>query len=324
MSTSLRGVLPVLPTPVGEHDEVLTGEIPGLVEWALERGVHGVAICGVASEVFRLSDGERRDIVRAACDAVDHRVPVVVGVGHLSTRLAVEAAVAAVEAGASALLAPPPPVGATSPAAIYEHYAALARAVPVSVILQDDPVHLGVGLTTATLLELSGSFGNIRYGKLEEIPSLDKIREVTAASAGSLGCFGGSGGVYALEELMAGAIGIMTGFAYPEALVAIFDAWAEGDLARARHYNLLISALSRIEALPKITTSLRKHLYVARGALSCATVRRPGVTASEWTVALARRELERLDADWARRDAARVDRASRVRPTPSGRLEAAR
>jgi 4-hydroxy-tetrahydrodipicolinate synthase len=303
MSTPLRGVFPVLPTPVGERDEVLVDEIPGLVEWALARGAHGITVCGVTSEVFRLSDAERRDIARAACDAVDHRVPVVVGVGHLSTGLAVGTAADAVEAGASAVLAPPPPIGATSPAAIHEHYAALARAVPVSVILQDDPVHLGVGLTTAVLLELSASFGNIRHGKLEEVPSLDKIREVTGTSAGGLGCFGGSGGVYALEELMAGAIGIMTGFAYPEALVAIFDAWAEGDLARARRYNLLISALSRIEALPKITLSLRKHLYLARGAMSSAAVRRPGVTASDWTVALALRELELLDADWARRDA---------------------
>jgi 4-hydroxy-tetrahydrodipicolinate synthase len=294
----LRGVFPVLPTPFDDSGDVLFDELPALIEWALSRGVHGLTICGVASEVFRLSDRERSQIATTTCEVVQDRVPVVVGVGHLSTRLVLDTAERAVGAGASALLVPPPPVGATSPGALGGYFSSLAKAVPVPLILQDDPVHLGVGLSAQTVLELAQTFGNIRYGKLEEIPSLDKIREVTRTAGGLMSCFGGSGGVYAFEELMAGATGIMTGFAYPEALVATFNAWSEGDMQRARHYNMLASGLARIESLPKVTTSLRKHLYVARGAMSSAAVRSPGVAAGDWLINLALEELQQLDRDW--------------------------
>jgi 4-hydroxy-tetrahydrodipicolinate synthase len=302
----LRGVFPVLPTPFDDGGQVLYDDIPPLIEWTLQRGVHGVTVCGVTSEVFRLADRERGEIVRIACEVVAKRVPVVVGVGHLSTRLVLETAANAVAAGATALLVPPPPVGASSPAAIREYYAALATSVPTPIILQDDPVHLGVGLSVQSILDFGRSFANIRYGKLEEIPSLDKIREVTEASGGLVSCFGGSGGVFGLEELMAGATGIMTGFAYPEAMVAIYEAWSSGDVDRAHRYNMLISSLTRLEALPKITTSLRKNLYVARGAMSSAAVRSPGVVASSWVIELVLQELHRLDLAWEDRDSADV------------------
>ena len=110
---------------------------------------------------------------------------------------------------------------------------------------------------------------------------------------------GGSGGVYALEELAAGASGIMTGFSYPEVLIAALTAFLEHDMDKARTLGDMSAALARIESMPRVALSLRKHLYVERGAIRSAVLRAPGVVADPWLLELASSELKRVDQTWA-------------------------
>jgi 4-hydroxy-tetrahydrodipicolinate synthase len=181
-------------------------------------------------------------------------------------------------------------VGKASPAAIVSYYLDVASSVDLSIIVQDDPVHLGVGVSTATVVQLATSQPNIRYVKLEELPSMAKIRAVRSATNDGIGCLGGSGGVYILEELEAGAIGIMTGFALPEALVSIYAAWQEGNQERARELFQQVSNLVRLEALPGLSLAIRKRLYQARGAMASARLRSPAVDVDDWTWSLVARE----------------------------------
>jgi 4-hydroxy-tetrahydrodipicolinate synthase len=245
-----------------------------------------------------LSDEERLDIIRVAAASVSDSVPVVSGSGHLSTHLAARAARQAVDAGARALLVPPPPLGSTSRHGLIDYYCTVARVSGVPIILQDDPVHLGIGISIATIVELANAETNIAYAKLEELPSMAKIRAVAEATAGRIGCLGGSGGVYVLEELAAGAVGIMTGFAFPEALVAVCAAWSRGDSATARKLYQVVSGLARLEALPALSVSIRKRLYVARGALALPFVRSPGVEVDPWTWSLVEAELVAVAEAW--------------------------
>ena len=295
----LDGVLAVLPTPFDDAGAISIPDIEREVDWALARGVRGVVVLGVSGEVFRLSDDERRSIVEEAARAINGRVPLVAGTGHLSTVLAVGAARSAVEVGAAALLVPPPPIGQSSEEAILGYYGAVADAVDIPIILQDDPVHLGVGLSVQTIHKLASSYPNCRFAKLEELPSMPKMREVMDATNGAVRCLGGSGGVYVLEELEAGASGIMTGFAFPEALVAVCDAWERGDHDAARAAFHVVGDLARLEALPKFALSIRKRLYAARGALSNGSLRMPAVEVDEWTWRLVERELFRVEAAWS-------------------------
>jgi 4-hydroxy-tetrahydrodipicolinate synthase len=200
------------------------------------------------------------------------------------------------------LLVPPPPVGHASPAAIFEYYSSIASSVHLPIVLQDDPVHLGVGLSVTIIRSLSEKFSNCRYAKLEQLPSMSKIREVTEATNGRVSCLGGSGGVYVLEELAAGAIGIMTGFAFPESLVAVYDAWTRGDQGRARFLFRIVSDLARLESLPGVSLAIRKRMYVARGAISSAALRGPADVLDEWTWQLVARELERVETEWSMAD----------------------
>lgn len=104
--------------------------------------------------------------------------------------------------------------------------------------------------------------------------------------------------MYALEELLAGAAGIMTGFSFPEALVACADAYQAGRASEARRFMEVGASLARVESMPRISLSLRKHMYWKRSVLSTPVVRSPGIAADPWIVGLALDELRRLEGAW--------------------------
>ena len=93
------------------------------------------------------------------------------------------------------------------------------------------------------------------------------------------------GGMYAFEELDVGALGIMTGFVYPELLVKLqelYDAGRRGEAARL-FYTIL--PLIRFEFQPGLGVSLRKEILVRRRAIAHAAVRHPGAVADAQTLA---------------------------------------
>jgi 4-hydroxy-tetrahydrodipicolinate synthase len=107
---------------------------------------------------------------------------------------------------------------------------------------------------------------------------------------------GGAGGLYLLHELRAGAAGTMTGFAYPEALAAIWNAWQAGDaeLASATYYRYL--PLLLFEGQPRLGLAIRKEILRRRGLIAHAHVRQPGPTLDEQSAEELTRVLALLSA----------------------------
>src|SRR5262249_7629235 len=153
-------------------------------------------------------------------ERVGRRVPVVVGATAEGTAATVELSRAAREAGASALLVCPPRMPKLSSEAVVRHFSALAAAVDLPIVIQDYPPISGYPVESELLARIAREIPSARCIKLEDPPTpfkISRIREQTAPL--EVAILGGLGGVYLLEELLAGAVGAMTGFAYPEILV---------------------------------------------------------------------------------------------------------
>ena len=99
------------------------------------------------------------------------------------------------------------------------------------------------------------------------------IAHLTAALDVSV--FGGLGGQGLLDELMAGAAGAMTGFSYPEALIACVPAWQTGGYEAARDALLPYLPLINFEQQAKIALAIRKECLRQRGLIADAGVRAP-------------------------------------------------
>ena len=285
--TQLLGVNPILPTPFTDGGALDVASLERLIDFQLEAGVDGVAILGFLGEAHKLAEAERRTVVQTVVARAAGKIPVWVGVRALGTAGAVEQARAAQELGASAVFVAP--IAPQSDAALYQHYRAVAQAIEVPVILHDYPASFGISLSPELVARLAND-GFAPYIKLEDPPVLTKLSRIRELTEGRIGVFGGLGGEYFLEELQRGAVGIMTGFAFPEVLVRIYRQFRAGDVPGAArtfdHYMPLI----RYEFQPKIGLAFRKHIYRRRGVFTSEFIRPPGMALDD----VSRDELESI------------------------------
>ena len=279
------GVYTICPTPFAADGALDLASIAPLVEFQVAAGVSGLAVLGFLGEAHKLSNAERREVVATYVRAAVGRVPVWVGVRALGIAGAVEQAREAAELGAGAVFAAP--LDNASDSVQFDYYQTLAAALPIPVVIHDFPDSFGTEIR-AELVARLGREGNVGMIKMEEPPVGQKISRIRELAGDSMRIFGGLGGVYFLEELQRGAAGTMTGFAFPEILVRIYNQYAAGDLAGAAATFDRYCPLIRYEFQPKIGLALRKYVYRRRGLIASDAIRAPGMRMDPLTA----RELE--------------------------------
>ncbi len=280
----LAGVWNIVPTPFLPDGALDTDSIPRLVRFVRGTGVNGMTILGVLGEAGRLADAERSRVLAAVIEAADGRIPVCVGVSHASTDRAIANAREAQAAGAVAVMLAPPPLARATDAAIRRHYLAVADAVDLPVVVQDHPASSGVQMSVDLLLSLATESPRCRTIKLEEEPTPPKAGRLVAGSH-EVSVLGGLGGEMLLEELRRGTHGTMTGFGFPEVLVAIVRRSATGDRDGAAAIFDRYATLIRFENQALLNLPIRKHVYRLRGAIAHATLRAPGQPPDPGTIA---------------------------------------
>jgi 4-hydroxy-tetrahydrodipicolinate synthase len=226
-------------------------------------------------EAHKLTEDERQAVIERFVRRAAGRVPVVVGTSAAATDLAIRYARQAEDLGAAALMVAPP-TNLRHLDAVREYYHRVHDATTLPIVVQDEPVFSGVVMPASFLASITDALPRARAIKLEEIPSPVKAAQVLAAARQPVAVYGGMGGVYFYEELLRGAAGTMTGFAFPEILVGIHRAFAGGDRdgARANFYRYL--PLIRYEGQPVIGLAIRKEILKWRGVIGSAAVRHPG------------------------------------------------
>ena len=276
MTQKLEGVFAILATPFDEGGDLDVAAIRSLVEFELKAGVAGLTILGIMGEAHKLADEERRRVVQVVMDQVNRRVPVVVGTSHSGAEMAGRLSREAEEAGAAAVMVAPSPFAKTAEA-LRDYYATVARAVQIPIVLQDEPATTGVLMPASLIVQLVRAVDRIPYVKLEEPPTPVKVSQIRRLASDGVAIFGGLGGQYFLEELLRGAVGTMTGFAYPEILVAIEAKVRAGKTKEAAFLFYRYLPLIRYEGQPGIGLAIRKEILRWRGAIRSATIRTPGM-----------------------------------------------
>jgi 4-hydroxy-tetrahydrodipicolinate synthase len=272
--TELRGIYNIVPTPFDERGAVDEASLARLIEFVIGTGVDGLTILGFLGEAAKLSEAERSLVIEISVATAADRVPVVVGATAPATDPAVAFARDAVSRGATGLLVAPPRLARPAEAAIRRHYETLADAVEVPIVVQDFPAGSGVFMTPAFVGALAAGVPSCRWLKLEDDPTAQKVTAILAANP-DISVFGGLGGNFMLEELQRGAIGMMTGFGFPEILVSIYRAFCAGEVDRARDTFYRYLPLIRYENQAGLNLPLRKLIYQRRGAMDGAAPRRP-------------------------------------------------
>jgi 4-hydroxy-tetrahydrodipicolinate synthase len=284
----LAGIYPIVPTPFDAQGDVDVQSIGTMTEFMVGCGVDGLAILGVMGEADRLTDRERERVIHAFRQALPRGRGLVVGAGASGTDVAIDACRRAVDLGADALLVGPPRI--QNDAVLVGYYERVAQATTAPIVIHDYPPSTGVVLSPELLARLHKDLMRVQYVKLEDAPTGPKMERVRRLAGETFGIFGALGGLFALEELERGAVGIMTGFAYPELLVRLHALYRAGNLPEAAELFYGILPLIRFEFQPGIGVSLRKAILARRGAIATAVVRHPGAPADPLTL----RQLDRI------------------------------
>ena len=274
MIPDLSGIHMMLPTPFDEQGNLEGDSIPKLVSLAEKAGCAGVVCLGEMGEHARLSENERDYIVSTVTRSAKGRLNVTVGATGQSTHLAMSNVEQAQAHGADAVMVAPPIMRKPNLEAVYNYYEAINE-FPITLIIQDFPETNGVFMTPGFIERLHKNLEHAKYLKLEDPPTPPKVTSVKALTGETMGIFGGLGGLYFLEELLRGACGTMTGFAFPEILVQVYDYVLANKKDQARQLFFHNIPLIRYEAQQGISLNIRKELFRKRGALAFSTVRSP-------------------------------------------------
>ena len=157
---SLSGSIPALVTPFGADGAIDETAFRDLVEWQIAEGSSALVACGTTGEAATLDIEEHFAVVRTCVEQARGRVPVIAGAGSNDTRVAIRNLGLAKEAGADAALVVTPYYNRPSQEGVYQHFAALARAATLPIVVYNVPARTTADIQPATLARIVTAFPN--------------------------------------------------------------------------------------------------------------------------------------------------------------------
>jgi 4-hydroxy-tetrahydrodipicolinate synthase len=291
-----RGVYLITVTPFKENGALDLESSDSMVDFYLDCGVTGLTILGIMGEATKLTAEESKTFVARVLKRVNGRVPVVVGASAPGFAPMKELTTSVMDMGAAGVMvAPPSTLRIDDQITAYFEMVNETLGSNVPWCLQDHPVSTGVQMSTPVILKILKNSPNCVMLKHEDSPGLNKLSGIIASIAKkeiervSI-LTGNGGGLFLTEEMIRGADGAMTGFAYPEMMVRVCELFAKGDVEKACDVFDAYLPLAKYEQQANIGLAVRKHILAERGVIASAAVRKPGPKLSPSDI----KDIERL------------------------------
>lgn len=238
----IRGIIAYPVTPFLENDTGIDEvAFRTVLQALLGTNPAAIAILGSAGESAYLRDDEWRRAVELGVEAVAGAVPLIVGIGELTTDAAVAKARFAEQAGADRLMVIPISYWKLDPAEVFIHFAAIAEATSLPIMIYNNPATSGVDMPPALMVRMVQEIEGVDLIK-ESSGDIHRMHAIHELSGGTIPFYNGANHL-ALEALAAGAHGWCTAAPNllgngPAKLVALIDA-GELDRARTLFYKIL-------------------------------------------------------------------------------------
>ena len=275
----LTGILVALVTPWTDDGSAIDqGRLKAHIDHIIESGCHGLVPGGTTGEFAASTLAERKQVVELCVKYADNRIPVVAGVGALSTKDAVELATHAASAGAAALMVVPPFYDPVNLEQLREMMSEIHNASGLSIVYYNIPSASGVTLQPDEIASLSEV--GVHYLK-DTSGNAPDFTELIFGLPHKITAFNGWD-TLTFYSLAAGAKGAVWGASnvIPELSRELWNAIAvQGDLKRGRElwskiwpickflesYNYPSAVKTGMELLGYQTGGLRKPFALLEG-----------------------------------------------------------
>jgi 4-hydroxy-tetrahydrodipicolinate synthase len=161
-----RGSIPALVTPF-RGEALDEAALRAHVDWQIGEGSHALVACGTTGEASTLSRDEHYRVVEICVDEAAGRVPVIAGIGSNCTRTAIENLRAVADRGARGALAVVPYYNKPNQDGLYAHFAAIAAAHPLPIIVYNVPSRTVADISVETL------------GRVAKLPNVVGVKDAT-------------------------------------------------------------------------------------------------------------------------------------------------
>lgn len=175
-----QGSLTALVTPFNEDGGLDGKAFRELVEWQIAEGTTGLVPVGTTGESPTLTHEEHKRVIEICVEAVAGRVPVLAGAGSNATAEAVDFCRHAEKVGADGVLVVTPYYNKPTQAGLYLHFATLAKATGLPIVIYNIPGRSVVDMTPETMGRLVRDFPNIR-GVKDATGRVERVSEQRAA-----------------------------------------------------------------------------------------------------------------------------------------------
>lgn len=238
-----EGSMVALVTPMKADGAIDWNALEALIEFHLDNATDAIVAVGTTGESATLDNQEHCAVIHYVVERVARQVPVIAGTGANSTREAIELTRFAYEAGADAALLVTPYYNKPTQEGLYQHYKAVAEAVPIAQILYNVPGRTACDMlpeTVARLAEIDNIVG------LKEATDVQRAREVIDRCEGQLEVYSGDD-ASALEIILQGGRGVIsvTANVAPKPMHDMCVAALNGDRETAAAINRQLSRLHR-------------------------------------------------------------------------------
>lgn len=252
MRQAFTGCGTALVTPFTRSGALDDAGVRRLARRQIDAGIHFLVPCGTTGETPTLTDDERLRIVEIIVEEAKGRVPVLAGAGGYNTHEVIETAQQMARTGADGILSVAPYYNKPTPEGLYQHYKAIAEAVPVPVIVYNVPGRTGVNVDVATITRLS-AVPNI-IGVKEASGNMTQMCEICRAVPADFLVLSGDDAL-TLPVMAVGGRGIISVASneVPAEMSRMVEFAEAGDFASARqlHNDLLpLMQINFIESSP--------------------------------------------------------------------------
>ena len=273
MASKWAGCGPALVTPFTEAGDIDEAAVARLAQRQVEGGVHFLVPCGTTGESPTLSHAEKIRVVELVVRAADGRVPVLAGGGGYDTRASAELAADMTRAGADGILSVTPYYNKPTPDGLVLHYATIAEATELPIIVYNVPSRTGCNVTPATLQRLA-EIPNV-VGVKEASGDLGQMCEICRTMADDFAVLSGDD-AFTLALMVLGGRGVISVIANetPDEMAALVDRAASGDFAGARVIHNRLLPLMQVNFVESNPIPVKAAL-AEMGLLDTATYRSP-------------------------------------------------
>lgn len=272
MDRVIQGVIPILPTPFLDDGEIDMSSFRRAIDAAIRYKANGVAMFGMASEYYKLSDAERAECTTALIHQVARRIPVIISIVAHSTELAVKVAKFAEREGADALMVLPPFFLTPNADSVRRHILEVASAVSLPIVIQSAPAQTGSSIAAESFAQLRQEAHNIACIKVDQAPAGAMVKELQNLGMDSVV---GYMGINLPSDYESGAGGVMPTVSLCPAFVEIWKLLVGMDPGALALHETLVPLLKFMMKSIECLVASEKQLLKERGVIRSKYCRRP-------------------------------------------------